>query len=85
MNRFLFGMLTAFTAAIAVFFLKFMRESKDRLYGFFSAAFAVLAIDWLAHALFTPRHDSQHYLFLIRLLAFLLIIAGIVDKNRSRR
>jgi len=85
MDRFLSGMLTAVTAAIAVFFLKFMRESKDRLYGFFSAAFAVLAIDWLAHALFNPRHESQHYLFLIRLLAFLLIIAGIVDKNRSRR
>jgi len=85
MNRFLFGMLAACSAAIALFFLKFLRESRDRLYGFFSAAFAVLTVDWLTRAVLSPRHESQHYLFLIRLLAFLLIIAGIVAKNRSRR
>jgi hypothetical protein len=84
MNRFLLGVLAAFSAAIALFFLKFLRESGDRLYGFFSAAFAVLTLDWVARALLSPRHESQHYLFLIRLLAFLLIIAGIVVKNRSR-
>ena len=82
MSRFLSGMLAAFALAIAVFFLKFMRESKDRLFGFFAAAFAVLAVDWAAHALVNA---SQHYLFVIRLVSFLLIIAGVVDKNRSRR
>ena len=84
MQGFLLGMLTAFSASISLFFLKFFRESKDRLFGFFAAAFGVLAIDWLAHGLLIPRHESQHYLFLIRLVAFVLIIAGIVDKNRSR-
>lgn len=84
MNRFLLGTLAAFSAAIALFFLKFLRESRDRLYGFFSAAFGVLTFDWIARALLTPRHESQHYMFLIRLLAFLLIIAGIAAKNRGR-
>ncbi|HEY6825984.1 MAG TPA: DUF5985 family protein [Gemmatimonadaceae bacterium] len=85
MNRFLLGTLAAFSGAIALFFLKFLRESRDRLYGFFSAAFGVLTFDWVARAALTPRHESQHYLFLIRLLAFLLIIAGIAAKNRQRR
>lgn len=85
MSRFILGLLTALSATIALFFLKFQRESKDRLFGFFAAAFGVLAIDWLAHALVNSRHESQHYLFLIRLLAFLLILAGIADKNRSGR
>jgi hypothetical protein len=40
--------------------------------------------DWLARALPNPRHESQHHPYLIRLLAFLLILAGIADKNRSR-
>ena len=84
MRFFIYGLLTAISATIALFFLKFFRESKDRLFGFFAAAFGVLAIDWLAHGLLIPRHESQHYLFLIRLVAFVLIIAGIVDKNRSR-
>ena len=84
MTRFLFGVLAAFSVTIAVFFLKFLRESKDKLFGFFSAAFAVLGADWALHAIVVPRHESQHYLFLVRLLAFLLIIAGIIAKNRSR-
>lgn len=84
MTLFIYGVLTAISVTIATFFLKFFRDSKDRLFGFFAAAFAVLAVDWLAHALLVPRHESQHYLFLIRLVAFVLIIAGIVDKNRSR-
>ena len=84
MNQFLLGMLVAFSAAISVLFLKFWRGSRDRLFAFFSAAFALMAIDWLTHALVSPRHESQHYLFVIRVVAFLLIIAGIVSKNRSR-
>jgi hypothetical protein len=85
MNRFFLGMLAACSAAIALFFLKFLRDSKDRLYGFFAAAFSVLTLDWLTQAVLSPRHESQHYLFLIRLAAFGLIIAGIVAKNRSKR
>jgi predicted PurR-regulated permease PerM len=84
MNRFFLGLLTALSATAAVFFLKFWKESKDRLFAFFAAAFGILAVDWLVRALVNPRHESQHYLYLIRLLAFLLIIAGIADKNRSR-
>jgi zinc transporter ZupT len=84
MTRFILGVLTTASATIAIFFLKFCREGKDRLFAFFAAAFGVLSVDWLARAFLEPRHESQHYLFLIRLVAFLLIIAGIVDKNRSR-
>jgi zinc transporter ZupT len=84
MTTFIYGVLTALSATIAIFFFKLFRDAKDRLFGFFAAAFGVLAIDWLAHAVLAPRHESQHYLFLIRLLSFVLIIAGIVGKNRSR-
>jgi hypothetical protein len=83
MNRFLLGMLVAVSMALALLFLKFWRRSGDRLFAFFSAAFATLAVDWLAHALWNPRHEHQHYLFIIRLVAFLLIIAGIVSKSRA--
>ena len=84
MNQFLLGCLTTVCLTIAVFFLKFFRESKDRLFAYFAAAFAVLAVDWFAQAFLIPRHERQHFLFLIRLVAFLLIIAGVVDKNRPR-
>ena len=51
MNAFMLGMLAAFSASLAIaLFLKFFRESRDRLYLFFSAAFGVLTFDWLARA-----------------------------------
>jgi hypothetical protein len=84
MNSFLGGVLVAFSAALALLFLKFWRTSRDSLFAFFSAAFAMLGIEWLAHAFLNPPRESQHYLFVFRLVAFLLIIAGIASKNRSR-
>ena len=85
MNRFLLGMLSACSATIALFFLKFLRKSGDRLYAYFAAAFGALTFGWLTQAVLSLRHENEHYLFLIRLLAFVLIIAGIVAKNRSER
>ena len=85
MNQFLLGMLSAFSATIALFFLKFLRKSKDGIYAYFAGAFGALTFDWASHAMLNPRHGSEHYLFLIRLLAFVLIIAGIAAKNRSQR
>jgi zinc transporter ZupT len=79
----LLGVLVAFSTTIAVLFLKFWRATKDRLFAFFAGAFAMFATQWLAQAVLNPRHESEHYLYLIRLVGFLLIIAGIVSKNRS--
>ena len=81
MNRFLLGLLTALAGAASLFFLRFKRETGDRLFGFFAAAFGLLGLDWLLHALVNANHETQHYLYLIRLGAFLLILAGIIDKN----
>lgn len=83
MNHFLLGMLVAFSVTIALLFLKLWHQTRDRLFAFFSAAFVILAIDWLAPVIINPRHESQHYLFIIRLVAFVMIIAGIVAKNRT--
>ena len=83
MKPFLLGVLVAVSTTIAVVFLTFWRTSKDRLFGYFSAAFAMFALQWLAQGFLNPRHESEHYLYLVRLLGFLLIIAGIVSKNRS--
>jgi cytochrome c biogenesis protein CcdA len=59
--------------------------SADRLFAYFSLGFAVLAIHWAAVALVTPTLETRHEIYIIRLAAFLLIIVGIIDKNRRRR
>ena len=74
------------TAALAsgLFFFRFWRESQDRLFAFFGAAFWVLALSWALLALVNPSDDARPYIYAIRLVAFLLMIAGMVDKSRSR-
>ena len=71
-------------AAAGLFFFRFWRESRDRLFAFFGAAFWVLALSWALLALIDPSDETRPYVYAIRLVAFLLMIAGMVDKNRSR-
>jgi hypothetical protein len=85
MTLFLWGAF-AFGATIAgLFFLRFYSETKDRFFLIFAAAFWVLALDRVALTLITPADENRHYVYLIRLVAFLLIIAGVLDKNRVGR
>ncbi len=78
MSVFLSGALTMAYAVAALYFLRFWRDSHDRLFGFFSAAFWLLA---LQRAIVTLC-DVGEAIYLVRALAFVLIIIAIVDKNR---
>ena len=80
---FLQGTCATAAWAIGVVFVRFWRETRDRLFGFFAAGFWLLAASWALLAIENPTAEGHPYVYGIRLLAFLLIIAGIVDKNRS--
>ena len=76
---FLSGFLTAGYAIVALFFLKFWKQSRDRLFGFFAVGFALLAVQ---RALLPVVHPVE-VLYALRLVAFLLIAVAIVEKNRA--
>jgi hypothetical protein len=82
MKQLLWGALAMACWVAGLFFWRFWRDSRDRLFVFFCCAFWVLALDWIALALLPEAEVTLHYIYAIRLLAFALIIAGIVDKNR---
>ncbi|MEJ7758181.1 MAG: DUF5985 family protein [Gemmatimonadaceae bacterium] len=69
----------------ATFFLRFSRRTGDRLFTFFSVAFVLLAVHRLALALVTDVAANAIWLYVLRLLAFLIILAAIADKNRAAR
>lgn len=77
------GALSAGYAVIALFFGRFWRETHDRLFGFFSVAFVLLAVQRVALALTVTESDWAAALYGIRLTAFLLILYAVVDKNRA--
>jgi hypothetical protein len=67
-----------------LFFLRFWRQTRDRLFLIFSVAFWILGVQRLALAIDRTLVEGHSSLYLVRLFAFLLILAAIVDKNRSR-
>jgi hypothetical protein len=69
-------------AVAGLFFLRFWRDTRDRLFAFFALAFFVLAVNRLISGLF-PDHRGSH-VYWIRFAAFALILLAILDKNRTR-
>jgi hypothetical protein len=70
-------------AVASLFFLRFWRETRDRLFLIFAGAFWILGIQRLALVLSRDMVEDDTGLYLVRLFAFLLILGAILDKNRS--
>jgi hypothetical protein len=70
-------------AVAGLFFLRFWRDTRDRLFGLFSLAFFTLAANRVGIAILNERGNSDR-LYWIRLIAFAVILFAIWDKNRSR-
>jgi hypothetical protein len=81
-QQFLWG-ATAFASAVAaLFFLRFWRDTRERLFAFFAGAFALLGLNWLLLDVLAPERESEHLVYLVRLAAFLVLLVGIIDRNR---
>ena len=79
---FLQGISSTAAWVSGLFFLKFWRNSRDTLFAFFAAAFVFLGLSWALLAIVAPTEETRPYVYSLRLIAFGLIIAGIVAKNR---
>jgi hypothetical protein len=70
---------------VALFFLKFWRRTGDGLFAAFALAFVLLAANQAVPVLFGIPGENQGYVYLLRLAAFVLIIAAVARKNLRRR
>jgi len=77
------GALAMAYLAIGLFFLKFFGRTRDRLFLGFSVAFLLLAFQRLVLGLAREWSEDVVWLYGLRLLAFLIILVAILDKNRS--
>lgn len=84
MNQVLAGALVMGFGVAGLVFRRFWRETRDRLFALFAAAFFIMAgnrIELTLTALQGTRGDHLHW---VRLIAFILILVAILDKNRSQ-
>lgn len=82
MEEFLMGVIAMASIVAALFFLRFWKDTGDRLFAIFSASFLLLAITRLGLALSREQLEGHTHWYWVRLAAFLLILFAIVDKNR---
>jgi len=82
MIEFLWGALAMACWVAGLFFLRFWQVSGDRLFVFFCLAFWCLAGNWVVMAMIPHETEPSHHAYWLRLLAFAVILVGIVDKNR---
>lgn len=83
-HEFLLGLIVMGCLIAGLFFLRFWRKTRDRLFAIFALAFWLLALNWTLLVM-TSRDEARPALYAIRLLAFVLILIGIADKNRAGR
>jgi hypothetical protein len=81
-HQVLWGALAMACWVAGLFFLRFWKVSRDRLFLFFMVSFWCLGLNWLWLGLSNSTLETRHYAYLLRLVAFALLIVGIVDKNR---
>jgi hypothetical protein len=82
---FLSGAVALGFAACALFFLRFWRRTREELFLAFAVAFLLLGAGQTILALANISTEERGSIYLLRLIAFLLILVAIYRKNRSSR
>lgn len=84
LNALIFGMIAMACLVVSLAFLRFWKLSGDRFFALFSLSFALQAAVRVALGLIPLDTEGRTLLYWVRLLAYLLILAAILDKNRPR-
>lgn len=80
---FLLGVIVTASLTGAGFFWRFYRQTNDSLFFGFAAAFAIEGVNRMAFLLVDQPSEGSPIIYLVRLVAFLLLLGAIVAKNRD--
>jgi len=81
------GVLNGGTAmaclAIGIYFLRFWRESRDRLFVCLAAAFGTFALNYAVLGVLSVSDERRALAFVLRLAGFVAILVGLLLKDRE--
>jgi uncharacterized membrane protein HdeD (DUF308 family) len=83
MDMILTGAIAMASATISLFFFAFWRSTRDRFFLLFGASFLLEGVNRLLIGLSSFRDEDEPLYYLIRLVAYGLILIAILDKNRG--
>lgn len=82
---FLSGMVTMGFLVASLFFFRFWNRTRDRLFALFGVAFLLMAVNQLFTHVSGPATQDFFYAYVLRIIAYVMLIAGIVAKNLEQR
>lgn len=78
---FLLGVIVTGSLVAGLFFLRFWRQTRDKLFLAFGAAFLIEGINRVSFLFMAMPNEGSASTYVVRFLAFLLILAGIISKR----
>ena len=78
----LLGAIAMGSVVAGIFFLRSWKKTGDRLFLFFAISFFVEGANRFGLGLTANPNEADPLVYIVRFVSFLLIIIGIVDKNR---
>jgi hypothetical protein len=81
-KAFLLGVIFLGCSVAGLFFLRFFRATRDRLFAGFAVAFFLMAANQVAFLVIDERGGPRLIAYVSRLLSFVVILWAILDKNR---
>ena len=81
---FLLGVIATSSATAGMFFLRFWKKTHDRLFLAFATFFFVEAVNRIVLLCFERPNEGSPWVYLIRLLALVILLAAILEKNYRR-
>jgi uncharacterized membrane protein HdeD (DUF308 family) len=81
LEGFLLGVIATSSLTAGVFFLKFWRRTRDSLFLAFAVAFLIEGVNRTAVLFVANPNEGSPAIYIVRLFAFLLILAAILKEN----
>ncbi|MGB6941222.1 MAG: DUF5985 family protein [Bryobacteraceae bacterium] len=82
---FLLGVIATSSIIAGIFFLKFWRKTGDSFFLAFAASFLIEGLNRCGVMLLEKPNEGNPWIYLVRLLSFLLILVAILRKNYGRQ
>ncbi len=84
MNLLLLGAIAMASVTVGLFFLRFWKDTGDRLFLFFAMSFLLEGLNRAALGLSRNPNEDQPFFYFVRFLSYVLILIAIVNKNRKK-
>lgn len=84
MNPILSGAVAALSMVASLFFLRFWKSTADRFFLYFALSFLIEGCNRVFLAMATSADENTPFYYMLRLVAYGLILWAIFEKNRDQ-